>query len=240
MAEAFIGEIRLFAFNYAPQDWMFCEGQTLTVQQYPALFSLLGNVYGGDGQVNFKLPDLRGRFPTHAGQGPLVNLNFGAVGGTGTTAVNTSSSFTITNPNQLPAHTHTATFTGTGGGTGATVQPTITIKVSNDTAVAAGNAGATPIAGGYIGKAATTVPAQPAIYAAGAASGTTTLNAATATATGGSYSSPGITGGTVSNAPTGASQPINVPLSFGVPAAMPPFLAMRYAICVNGLYPTHP
>ncbi len=240
MAEAFVGEIRLFSFNFAPVDWLLCQGQTMNVQQNAALFSLLGYTYGGDGQTNFKLPDLRGRFPTQWGQGPINTTTFAGNGGTNSTTVNTSSAFTITNANQLPSHTHSATFTGTGGGTGVTVQPTITVKVSNDTSVAAGNAGTTPIAGGYIGKAASTVLAQPAIYTAGATTGTTTLNTATAVATGGSYSSPGITGGTVTNGSTGTSQPITIPLTFGVPATMPPFLAMNYAICINGIYPQRP
>jgi microcystin-dependent protein len=240
MAEAFIGEIRLFAFSFAPQDWLLCQGQLLSVSQNAALFSLLGTTYGGDGQSNFKLPDLRGRFPTQWGQGPLGNTLYGGVGGTTGATVNTTASFTLTNANQLPAHTHTATFTGTGSAPSTSVPPTITIKVSNDTAAAAGGAGAMPINGGYIGKAASTAGQQPAIYTAGATKGTTTLNAATATATGGSYGGGGITGGTVAVDPTGSSQPISIPLSFGVPAAMPPFLAMNYAICVVGIYPSRP
>jgi len=62
MAEAFIGEIRLFAFSFAPQDWLLCQGQLLSVSQNTALFSLLGTTYGGDGISNFKLPDLCGCF----------------------------------------------------------------------------------------------------------------------------------------------------------------------------------
>jgi microcystin-dependent protein len=67
--DAFIGEIRLVAFNYAPQGWALCNGQTLPIPQYQALFALLGNTYGGDGRSNFALPDLRGRVPMHTGQG---------------------------------------------------------------------------------------------------------------------------------------------------------------------------
>lgn len=70
MAEAYIGEIRIFAGNYAPRGWAFCAGQLLSIAQNTALFSLLGTTYGGNGTTNFALPDLRGRVPMHFGQGP--------------------------------------------------------------------------------------------------------------------------------------------------------------------------
>jgi microcystin-dependent protein len=69
MAEPFLGEIRLFSFNFPPKGWAFCNGQLLPINQNQALFSLLGTTYGGDGRVNFALPDLRGRIPFHSGQG---------------------------------------------------------------------------------------------------------------------------------------------------------------------------
>ena len=72
--EALIGEVRLFAGNFAPQGWAFCEGQTMSIQQYTALFSLLGVQYGGDGRTNFNLPDLRGRVPVGVGQLSGTNL----------------------------------------------------------------------------------------------------------------------------------------------------------------------
>lgn len=65
-----LGEIRLFGFTFAPQGWMLCEGQLLSISQNTALFSLLGTTYGGDGRTNFALPDLRGRAPIAFGQGP--------------------------------------------------------------------------------------------------------------------------------------------------------------------------
>ena len=68
--EPFLGEIRMFAGNFAPRGWAFCDGQLLPVSQYSALFSLLGTTYGGDGRVTFGLPDLRGRVPIHPGRGP--------------------------------------------------------------------------------------------------------------------------------------------------------------------------
>lgn len=68
--EPFLGEIRLFAGNFAPYQWALCNGQLLPIQQYTALFSLLGTNYGGNGTTNFALPNLQGRTPIHQGQGP--------------------------------------------------------------------------------------------------------------------------------------------------------------------------
>jgi len=100
MAEPFIGEIRMFAGNFAPRSWAFCDGQLLSISQNDALFSLLGTIYGGDGRTTFGLPDLRGRIPIHAGQGPgLSQRRLGAKSG--------MESVTLTNP-QLPSHTHNA------------------------------------------------------------------------------------------------------------------------------------
>jgi microcystin-dependent protein len=69
MAEPFLSEIRLMSFNFAPKGWALCNGQLLPINQNQALFSLLGTTYGGDGRVNFALPDLRGRTPIHTGSG---------------------------------------------------------------------------------------------------------------------------------------------------------------------------
>ena len=98
MSEPFVGEIRMFAGNFAPRGWAFCDGQLLAVSQNDALFSLFGTVYGGDGRTTFGLPDLRGRIPIHAGQGPgLSSRRLGSKGG--------SERVTLT-VNQLPSHRH--------------------------------------------------------------------------------------------------------------------------------------
>lgn len=77
-----LGEISMFAGNFAPRGWAFCEGQLLAISTNTALFSILGTMYGGDGRTTFALPDLRGRVPVHAGQGPgLTNIGQGAKGG---------------------------------------------------------------------------------------------------------------------------------------------------------------
>lgn len=97
--EAFFGEIRLFAGNYAPKNWAFCDGQILPISEYTQLFALLGNTYpGGDGRTTFALPDLRGRIPLHFGEGPnLTNRPLGQVLGTESVALTR---------NQIPAHRH--------------------------------------------------------------------------------------------------------------------------------------
>lgn len=98
MSEPFVGEIRMFAGNFAPRGWAFCDGQLLAVSQNDALFSLLGSIYGGDGRTTFGLPDLRGRIPIHAGHGPgLSERRLGAKLGT------EKETLTV---NQLPSHGH--------------------------------------------------------------------------------------------------------------------------------------
>jgi len=88
----------MFAGNFAPRGWSYCDGQLLAVSQNDALFSLLGTIYGGDGRTTFGLPDLRGRIPIHAGTGPgLSQRRLGAKSG--------AESETLT-VNQLPAHSH--------------------------------------------------------------------------------------------------------------------------------------
>lgn len=82
MSEPFIGEIRMFAGNFAPRSWAFCDGQLLAISQNSALFSLFGTIYGGDGRTTFGLPDCRGRSPIHAGDGPgLGSVRLGAKSG---------------------------------------------------------------------------------------------------------------------------------------------------------------
>jgi len=99
MSEPFVGEIRMFAGNFAPRGWAFADGQLLAVSQNDALFSLFGTIYGGDGRTTFGLPDMRGRIPIHAGNGPgLTQRRLGSKSG--------SESVTVTQ-NQMPNHTHT-------------------------------------------------------------------------------------------------------------------------------------
>lgn len=99
MSEPFVGEIRMFAGNFAPRGWAFCDGQLLAVSQNDALFSLLGTIYGGDGRTTFGLPDMRGRVPIHAGHGSGLSLR-----SLGSRAGTEHETLTV---NQLPMHSHT-------------------------------------------------------------------------------------------------------------------------------------
>jgi microcystin-dependent protein len=90
----------MFGGTFAPRGWAFCDGQLVSISENPALFSLLGTTYGGDGRTTFGLPDLRGRVPLHAGQGPgLADRRLGHQGGVEQVTLST---------NQMPAHQHTA------------------------------------------------------------------------------------------------------------------------------------
>ncbi len=93
MAEPFLSEIRIFSFTYAPQGWALCNGQLLPINQNQGLFSLLGTTYGGDGRVNFALPDFRGRTPIHMGSGHTLGERAGEQAHTISIA-------------ELPTHTH--------------------------------------------------------------------------------------------------------------------------------------
>ena len=93
MAQPYVGEIRMFAGNFPPNGWMFCEGQLLPISENETLFQLIGTTYGGDGESTFGLPDLRGRLPIHQGNGFILAETGGA------------EEITLT-VNQIPAHTH--------------------------------------------------------------------------------------------------------------------------------------
>ncbi len=98
MSQPFIGEIKMFAGNFAPRGYAFCNGQLLSIAQNTALFSILGTTYGGNGQTTFGLPNLQGRFPMHWGSGPgLTPRQLGETGGIERVTLLTS---------QLPAHVH--------------------------------------------------------------------------------------------------------------------------------------
>src|SRR6266404_4493886 len=103
MAQPYVGEIRMFAGNFAPAGWMFCEGQLLPISENETLFNLIGTTYGGDGQSTFALPDLRGRLPLHQGNG----FTLAETGGVETVTLTVA---------QIPVHAH-AMLASTGAGT---------------------------------------------------------------------------------------------------------------------------
>ena len=102
MAQPYVGEIRMFAGNFAPAGWMFCEGQLLPISENETLFQLIGTTYGGDGESTFALPDLRGRIPIHQGDGFILAETGGA------------EEITLT-VNQIAAHTHPLLASGDVG-----------------------------------------------------------------------------------------------------------------------------
>jgi microcystin-dependent protein len=102
MAEPFLSEIRIMSFEFAPKGWALCNGQLLPINQNQALFSLLGTTFGGDGRVNFALPDLRGRTPIHVGSGHTLGERGGEPAHTLSIA-------------ELPTHTHVLQASATAG-----------------------------------------------------------------------------------------------------------------------------
>ncbi len=107
MAQPYVGEIRIFAGNFAPAGWMFCEGQLLAIAENETLFQLIGTTYGGDGQSTFALPDLRGRLPIHQGTGPgLSTRTIGESSGVETVTLTVG---------QLPVHTHPVLLSSAAG-----------------------------------------------------------------------------------------------------------------------------
>jgi microcystin-dependent protein len=108
VAEPYVGEIRMFAGNFAPAGWMFCEGQQLAISENETLFQLIGTTYGGDGESTFSLPDLRGRIPIHQGNG----FTLAETGGVEDVTLATA---------QMPAHTHPQI--AVGGARGNQVSP---------------------------------------------------------------------------------------------------------------------
>jgi microcystin-dependent protein len=108
MGNPYIGEIRMVGCNFAPVGWALCQGQSLSVSAYEALFSLIGTTYGGDGVNNFNLPDLRSRVPVHQGSGGGGGYAIGEASGTESVTLTTA---------QLPTHNHGMASTGQAGST---------------------------------------------------------------------------------------------------------------------------
>ena len=114
MAQPYVGEIRMFAGNFPPNGWLFCDGSTLPISEYETLFQLIGTTYGGDGESTFNVPDLRGRIPVHQGTGPDgATYTMGEMAGVETVTLTTQ---------QIPLHNHALVATqnpgqqGTPGG----------------------------------------------------------------------------------------------------------------------------
>jgi microcystin-dependent protein len=109
VSDPFVGEVRLVGFNFAPINWMLCQGQIVSISENSTLYNLIGTTYGGDGTQSFALPNLIGRIPVHQGSSTSGNYPIGMIGGT--------TSVTLT-AGQLPAHTHALMAANVSTGTG--------------------------------------------------------------------------------------------------------------------------
>ncbi len=118
MAQPYVGEIRMFAGNFQPAGWMFCEGQLLPISENETLFQLIGTTYGGDGESTFALPDLRGRLPVHQGNGFILAETGGA------------EEITLT-VNQIPAHSHPFIASSAAGSSSNASNNTLATSVGN-------------------------------------------------------------------------------------------------------------
>jgi microcystin-dependent protein len=214
MSDQYLGEIRMVGFNFAPNGWALCNGQTLSISANNALFALLGTTYGGNGTTNFNLPDLQGRVPLHAGAGAGLPVYVqGEKAGLPSV---------ILTQQQLPSHTHTATFTPSGGG--GTPAVSVTINASS----AAGTQ--TSPTGNYLAGITSSISGTPPHTSPLYVTGTPTPTGLGAIA-GVSATISGVSGGggTVANALTGNSLPVNL---------VPPYLAFYFIIALNGIFPS--
>ncbi|MES2574923.1 MAG: tail fiber protein [Bacteroidota bacterium] len=212
-----MGTIKLFAGNFAPQGFLTCEGQTLSLSQNTALFSILGTTYGGDGVTNFKLPDLRGAFPTQCsnigGSHPGGSYVLGQTGG--------GQSVTIT-ANNMPPHTHSIVK---GAGTNLTGSVTVNTVLQANT----GDSLSPTPSDTYNILSSTGDPSgsgQPNLYTSAAPS--QNLGGISSTVN-----------NTLSFDPTGLTL---TPWGSGTAPlpTVPPFVAMQYIICTQGIYPSRP
>lgn len=258
----YIGTVCMTAANYCPDGYVEAQGQLLQINQYNALYSLVGTTYGGDARNTFGIPDYRGRSPVGLGTGPgLTVVQFGEKRGVETVTLTQA---------QMPAHTHTATFVPATSGTGPTQKITVgpfsgtglTISGLNVTATPnnltattkgtvtlannVGNGTNTPAAGNVFTSAGTGAK----VYAA--ATGSDFALGGTQTFTGpvtGTIST-SVTGGTVSGTPTIPQFSFDVPTGGSVTNAnagssqpatnIPPQQAIRTCVALNGLYPPRP
>ena len=211
--EPFIGEINYVAFNFAPTGWTACNGQLLPINQYQALFALVGTTYGGNGTTNFALPDMRGRVPVHQGQlSGGANYDIGQMGGL--------ENITLT-INNIPAHSHPATAVSTSTSQVAPgASATSTLKAAN----IAGNTN-TPE-----GNAIANSPSLTKIYSSTTAPSVSMNSASIETSLSGvNVTTTTNTVVTVGN--TGGSQPFSV---------MQPYTTVNCIIATEGIFPSRP
>ncbi|MFZ6800930.1 phage tail protein [Undibacterium sp. Di24W] len=224
--DAFMGTVLAVAFNYPPRGWVFCNGQTVPIQQNSAMFALLGTMYGGDGQNTFGIPDLRGRVVVGSqAQGPgLANVVQGEKAGSNNTTVIANGTVTITlGLANLPAHNHPATLNPAG----LTGQTSISVgtgaAVAGTGLVAQQGSLLTSTAGGGT-SAAIYLPAGTAQTAPVTLGGVTTTVGGSASVTTGN---------------TGTGTPLTVPVvTQATVSNMQPYLGLNYIIAMQGIFPS--
>lgn len=225
--DAFMGSVLAVGFNYPPRGWLFCNGQTVPIQQNSAMFALLGTMYGGDGQNTFGIPDLRGRavFGSQA-QGPgLMNIPQGQKAGTNTTTVVTNgvATFTIGIPN-LPQHNHSVTVPGSAFTASSTLYAS-TDATGGQTAATGATLCSTTGVGGAPQAAIyeTTTPTAGSMKALNPASVTTSL----------------VGNANVNSGTTGSGAAISTPVVASANVSlMPPYLGLNYIIAMEGIFPS--
>lgn len=219
--DPFIGQIMLWPVPWVPEGWHLCDGAELPVQQYQALYSLIGNLYGGQAPNTFKLPDLRNKFA----QGAAVMGQPGQTGGSASASLSLTGQAQLSVAN-LPAHTHTAHFTGSAG-SNASLAFDVAIPASTGPASASAP-------GNTLNLAATASPSCKIFNDTAPNTSLKPFNVATT-------ASLPVPAGTVTVDPAGATPPAPLPVSVqGNVATQPPFLTLNYIIALQGIYPTRP
>ncbi|MDP1772668.1 MAG: tail fiber protein [Methylobacter sp.] len=224
--DAFMGTILAVGFNYPPRGWLFCNGQTVPIAQNSAMFALLGTMYGGDGQVTFGIPDLRGRVVVGSqGNGPGISpIAQGEKAGANNAAVTSTGTATITiTQANLPAHTHTATLSLSDLSATSTLNAT-----SKGPGSPAPSNNATLSNTGTGGTSGAMYLATP-----GAATDLVPLNTASVSTV--------VSGtGSVTNANTGSGAPLAIPIATTstIFSNMQPYLGLNYIIAMEGIFPS--
>jgi microcystin-dependent protein len=209
--DGYLGTIMMCALNFAPQNWIGCEGQLMPVMQNQALYSLMGIAFGGDGRTNFGIPDLRGRVPVGLGAGPnLTPRNIGQFYGIEQTSL-------TLNQNQMPIHAHSLSEKQAGKSFSVSSTASLYCNKTQPDVKNPGNAFCAPVKSGM------------SAFDAFASTQDATMNSAAVSVN---------TTGTVdvSNlqiGPAGGTQPISMPV-------IQPSLVLRFILCTNGLYPSRP
>ena len=225
--DAFMGSVLAVGFNYPPRGWLFCNGQTVPINQNAAMFALLGTMYGGDGQNTYGIPDLRGRavFGSQS-QGPgLMNIPQGQKAGSNTTTVVTSgtANFTIGIAN-LPQHNHSVTVPGSA------FTATSTLYASTDTT------------GGQLAATGATLSSTQGVVGAGQAAiyETTTPTAGSLKALNAASVTTALVGNAnVNSGTTGAGTAISTPVVASANISlMPPYIGLNYIIAMEGIFPS--